>query len=283
MSTILVKIFATALTLSQVTVHPDAVKTAFDPATDTAEVARLLTEGCTQMRRAFDIEDVNLDDLIATAMDDPQAIAGDVKVLQGLSFGDLHLAYRQFCKDEAVEKPAVDLAEVIAYYNEALKDLPDHTTLKDLKLPRLSTVLDGNGERFAEIAAPDSRRIWVPLAAIPEHVRQRLRRGGRQALLRAPGRRRARRRPRLRRQPDAAGPAAGRLDDHAAGGEEPARRRRRHLRAQDARDGDRLAHRAQPVASRRSWSSISTRSISAAAPGASRWRRAAISANRRRT
>ncbi len=35
-------------------------------------------------------------------------------------------------------------------------------------------------------------------------------------------------------------------------------------------------------ASRRSSSSISTRSISAAAPGASRWRRAAISASRRR-
>ena len=26
------------------------------------------------MRRAFDIEDINLDDLIATAMEDPQAV-----------------------------------------------------------------------------------------------------------------------------------------------------------------------------------------------------------------
>ena len=66
------------------------------------------------MRRAFDIEDINLDDLIATAMDDPQAIAGDVKVLQGLSFGDLHVAYRQFCKDETVEPRRSISAEVIA-------------------------------------------------------------------------------------------------------------------------------------------------------------------------
>ena len=74
MSTILVKIFATALVLSQVTTQPEAVKTEFDPVRDQAEVVQLLRDGCTQMRKAFDIEDINLDDLIATAMDDPQAL-----------------------------------------------------------------------------------------------------------------------------------------------------------------------------------------------------------------
>jgi membrane carboxypeptidase/penicillin-binding protein len=172
MSTILVKIFATALTLSQVSVDPASVRTAFDPSREESEVTRLLKEGCAQMRRAFDIEDVNLDDLIATAMDDPQAVAGDAKFLQGLDLGELHLAYRQFCKNEAVERSAVDLTQVIAYYNEALADLPDHSGLKDLKLPQLSTVIDGNGARFAEIFEPDSRRVSVPLAAIPEHVRK---------------------------------------------------------------------------------------------------------------
>ena len=68
----ILQIFATALALSQVTTTPDAVKTQFDRTRDQEEVARLLGAGCTHMRKAFDIEDINLDELIATAMDDPQ-------------------------------------------------------------------------------------------------------------------------------------------------------------------------------------------------------------------
>ena len=110
MSAILVKIFATALALSQVTVQPDDGEDGLRSATATgAAVAQILKDGCAHMRRAFDIEDINLDDLIATAMDDPQAVAGDIKVLQGISFGDLHTAYRQFCKGETVEPSPVDL------------------------------------------------------------------------------------------------------------------------------------------------------------------------------
>ena len=172
MSTVLVKIFATALTLSQVAVHPETVKTSFDPELDRPEVVQILKDGCTHMRRAFDIEDINLDDLIATAMEDPKAVTGDVKILQGISFGDLHVAYRQFCKNEAVETSPVDLTEVIRYYNTAVADLPDHTKLKGLKLPGMSMVLDGKGARFAEVYEPDHRRVWVPLAAIPEPVQR---------------------------------------------------------------------------------------------------------------
>src|SRR3954470_19844946 len=125
MSAILVKIFATALTLSQVLVAPDMVKTSFDPVRDQGDVAQILKQGCTHMRRAFDIEDINLDDLITTAMDDPQAVTGDLKMLQGLSFNDLQASYRQFCKDEKVEPSPVDLGEVITYYNNAVAGLPD--------------------------------------------------------------------------------------------------------------------------------------------------------------
>jgi 1A family penicillin-binding protein len=171
MSSILVKIFATALTLGQVTAHPDAVKTAFDPVADRAAVEQILKDGCTHMRRAFDIEDINLDELIATAMEDPQAVAGDVKVLQGISFGDLHQSYRVFCKGEAVQAP-VDLGEVINYYNKAVADLPDHTKLKGLRLPGVSTVLDHEGRRFTEVFEPDHRRVWVPIADIPEVVQK---------------------------------------------------------------------------------------------------------------
>jgi len=172
MSAILVKIFATALTLSQVLVDPDTVRTNFDPARDREAVAQILKEGCTHMRRAFDIEDINLDDLIATAMDDPQAIAGDLKVLQGLSFNDLHASYRQFCKDEKVEPSPVDLGEVISYYNAAVAGLPDARQLKGLKLPGVSVILDANGKRFAEVFEPDHRRMSVSLSDIPRTVQQ---------------------------------------------------------------------------------------------------------------
>jgi 1A family penicillin-binding protein len=170
MESILVKIFATALTLSQVTTAPEAVKTQFDRTADQVAVAQLLHAGCTHMRKAFDIENIDLDGLITTAMDDPQAMTAEVKVFRGINFGDLLTAYRQFCKNEKVENPAVDLAEVIDFYNKALVNLPDHNKLKGMRLPGASTVLDGKGHRFAEVFEENQRRVWVPLSDIPEHV-----------------------------------------------------------------------------------------------------------------
>src|SRR5882757_7486461 len=140
MESLLVKIFALALALSQVTTTPDAVKTQFDRTRDQEEVARLLGAGCTHMRKAFDIEDINLDELIATAMDDPQAMTSENKAFRGINFVDLQTAYRQFCKNEKVPVPAVDLGEVIDHYNKAVADLPDHNKLKGLKLPGASGI-----------------------------------------------------------------------------------------------------------------------------------------------
>ena len=171
MEAVLVKMFATALALSQVTTAPEAVATRFDRVADQPAVTQLLRTGCTHMRKAFDIEDINLDDLIATAMDDPQAIAGESKAFRGIDFADLATAYRQFCKNETVAQPAVDLADVIDFYNKALTDLPDHNRLKGLKLPGASVVLDRKGERFAEVFEENQRRVWVVLSDIPEQVR----------------------------------------------------------------------------------------------------------------
>jgi penicillin-binding protein 1A len=124
------------------------------------------------MRKAFDIEDIKLDELIAIAMDDPQTGAGESKAFRGINFADLLTAYRQFCKNEQVPTPAVDLAEVIDFYNKALTDLPDHSKLKGLKLPGASVVLDRRGERFAEVFEENQRRVWVVLADIPEQVQK---------------------------------------------------------------------------------------------------------------
>src|SRR5215468_4138430 len=108
METILVKIFATALALSQVTTTPDAVQTQFNHVRDQEQVAQLLHAGCTHMRKAFDIEDVNLEELIATALEDPQE-AGENKMFRGINFADLQTAYRELCKNEKVAMPVVDL------------------------------------------------------------------------------------------------------------------------------------------------------------------------------
>jgi penicillin-binding protein 1A len=163
--------FGTALALSQITTAPDAVKTQFDRVQDQQQVAQILRSGCAHMRKSFDIEDINLDELIATAMDDPQAI-GENKAFHGINFADLLTAYRQFCKNEEVAVPAVDLGDVIDFYNKVAADLPDHTKLKGLELPGASIVLDRKGERFAEVFEENQRRVWVPLADIPEHVQK---------------------------------------------------------------------------------------------------------------
>ncbi|TDR85460.1 penicillin-binding protein 1A [Enterovirga rhinocerotis] len=172
MSTLLIKLFATALTFSQVTTRPDSIRTSFDPVRDQAAVSQSLTDGCTHLRKAFDVEDINVDELIATAMEDPKAVAGDTTMLKGLDFKDLELSYRQFCKGSPVERQVVDLGEVIRAYNEAMADLPDVAKLKGFRMPGASTVLDGQGERYTEIFPPDGRRAWVPLRDIPEIVRK---------------------------------------------------------------------------------------------------------------
>jgi penicillin-binding protein 1A len=172
MDALLVKIFATALTLSQVTTAPDQIKTEFDRVQDQGQVVQLLQAGCAHMRKAFDIEDLNLDDLISTAMEDPQGMTGGIAAFRGINFSDLFIAYKQFCKNEKVEKPAVDIGEVIGFYNKAVADLPDPGKLKNRKLPGATVVLDGKGARFAELFESDQRRVWVPLSDIPKLTQQ---------------------------------------------------------------------------------------------------------------
>ncbi|HKD29637.1 MAG TPA: transglycosylase domain-containing protein [Xanthobacteraceae bacterium] len=169
MDAILVKILAAFLTLSLVTTRPDAVKTQFDPERDRAEVTRVLRDGCAHMRKAFDIESIDLDDLIKTAMDDPQAISSEVKVLHGLKFNSLLAVYRQFCKNE--NNASVDLAEVIRFYNAAVADLPDPSRLKGGRIAESSGILDARGERFADLTE-SNRRVWVPLRDIPVPVQK---------------------------------------------------------------------------------------------------------------
>ncbi|HEY4774594.1 MAG TPA: transglycosylase domain-containing protein, partial [Xanthobacteraceae bacterium] len=170
MNPILIKIFATALAFSQVATRPDAIGLRFDPLEDRAAVVDLLRAGCAHMRKAFDIEDINLDELIATAMQDPQMVAGDIKAFKGVDFNDLHVTYRQFCKNERVDNSPLDIGAVIEFFNAAVADLPDDARLKNLRVAGGYAVLDRKNERYAEVY-PEHRRMWVALADIPEHVR----------------------------------------------------------------------------------------------------------------
>src|SRR5215469_3725095 len=171
MDLILVKIFATALALSQVTTQPQAIKTQFDPAKDQDEVVQILRSGCAHMKQAFEIESINLDDLIATALDDPKAVGAEIKAFHGLNFTDLNTAYHQFCKNEPITTPVVDMAQVIDFFNKAAADLPDQNILKGKRLPSMSVVLDGTGRDFANVFESGNRRVWISLADIPETVR----------------------------------------------------------------------------------------------------------------
>ena len=94
--------------------------------------------GCAHMRKAFDIEDINLDDLIGTALDDPQAMSRENKAFRGINFADLQTAY--FAR-------TTKRRCVIDHYNKAAADLPDHTKLKGIKPP-------GASDSQPELTAP---------------------------------------------------------------------------------------------------------------------------------
>ena len=172
MTTLLIKLFALALALGQVTTRPETVRTAFDAVRDRGEAAQILRDGCTHMRKSFGVEDLDLDELIETAMDDPQLANGQIAVFHGLDFKQLHDAYLQYCTNRSVGNSVVDLGEVIAFYNAAAADLPNEKSLAGLRLPERTSILDGKGRPFAEVYEPDNRRIVVDLADIPDHVQK---------------------------------------------------------------------------------------------------------------
>jgi penicillin-binding protein 1A len=171
MDMFLIKILAAFLALSQVTTRPDDINTRFDPVSDAAAVTRIMRDGCSHMRKAFDIESIDIDDLIKTAMDDPSSVSTEIKALHGLKFDDLIVVYRQFCKNEDVKDSPIDMGAVIRFYDEAMENLPDAARLKALRTAGPGGVIDGKGERFADLSE-SNRRIWISLQDIPLHVQK---------------------------------------------------------------------------------------------------------------
>src|SRR5215813_10387396 len=172
MESVLVKILAVVLALSQVSTRPDDVRTHFDAAADRARVVELLRAGCTHMRKVFEVEDLALDDLVETALSDPKILSSDIKAFHGINFRDLGATYRELCRNETPNPEPVNIADVIAFFNKAAADLPDHARLKGLHLASPSRVLDGKGAEFAELYEPGNRRVAVPLSQIPDFVQR---------------------------------------------------------------------------------------------------------------
>src|SRR5262249_42833072 len=151
METVLVKILAVVLALSQVSTRPDQVRTRFDRAADQAQVLALLRDGCTHMRKVFEVEDLALDDLVDTALADPKALTSDIKAFHGINFADRATTYRQLCKHETPDPSPIVLAPVTDFNDKAAAALPDHVRLKGLRLAPPSQVLAGRGAFSAEI------------------------------------------------------------------------------------------------------------------------------------
>ncbi len=172
MESVLVKVLAVVLALSQVSTRPDDVKTHFDSAADRAQVLDLLRAGCDHMRKVFKVENLPLDDLVETALADPQIATSKVKEFHGLNFADLDPTYRELCKNETPDPSPVDLAAIIDFYDKAAANLPDAARLKGLRLASPSEVLDARKAHFAEIYEAGNRRIAVPLAQIPQFVQR---------------------------------------------------------------------------------------------------------------
>ena len=230
MDTILVKIFATALALSEVTTQPQAVKTHFDPAQDQARWCRFCaTAAPICARRSISNPSISTS-LIATALDDPKALGADIKAFHGINFADLNTAYRQFCKNETVANAGGRPRPGHRRSSITPRPIcPTRRALKGRKLPSLSVVLDGKGGRFRRRVRAGQPARLGPARRRSGFRAKGLRRRRGPAFLPASRRRRARHHPRLHRQSRRAGPAAGRLDHHPAGGEEPPGRRGRDL------------------------------------------------------
>ncbi len=193
MNALMVKLMAIGITVTQVFTKPvDQIRVQFNPQTDEAAVHQILRDGCAYMMKQFGQEQIDLEPLFLMMIENTKAAQKKAKAESELdtelvpkkeeSFSerlsrqiDLDLmlkSYKFYCKNEASEGAGIQLAEVITFYNEVMKDLPDVKLLRGYKLPESTIVLDGNGQRFNEIFGDGNRRTHIPLSEIPEHVRK---------------------------------------------------------------------------------------------------------------
>lgn len=189
MNALVIKIMAVGLTLSQLFTKPiDQFHQQFNPASDQAEVASLLHDGCQFVTKEFGAEKIDFDLLFSMMIENIKAsqekVGGQAAAPQpdqkftstnltdSLDIPALYAAYKEFCKGEKVEDGKLDMGEIINYYNKTLADLPDPATLKGKRLPESTLILDRDGNRFSEIYADNNRRKWISIKDIPDTVQK---------------------------------------------------------------------------------------------------------------
>ncbi len=191
-----IQILAIGMTLTQLFTKPlEQFKPAFDPLKDQAEVHALLTEGCSFLTKEFSSESMDFDFFFTLMMGNAQkmkeateqekAEAEELakatgqsaqesfaeRIAKKLDIPQLHEVYKTYCKKEKIENSTLKIEQVIGFYNEALKNLPDHTKLKGKRLPEASILLDKDDVKFTEVYSDNNRRRWVPIGELPKHVK----------------------------------------------------------------------------------------------------------------
>lgn len=167
LSSALIKKMALALTVSQIFTRP-TVQPHFDPNADYNQVVQIMNDGCAHFRQVGIAHMPELKDM--KPEDIEQMIAAFSKM--GQDSGQLLSAYHLFCTNKAGADAKSMVSDIVNYYNDATKDLPDPEKLKHLDLPESSVVTDRGGKRFTEVYQDDNRRKWVSLKDIPEVVQK---------------------------------------------------------------------------------------------------------------
>jgi hypothetical protein len=109
---------------------------------DRAQVVQILRDGCAHMRQAFDIESINLNELISTALNDPKAVSADIKAFHGINFAGClplirdaaHNAHRM-----RIISTRLDIDRIYARRRAGLRhtsDMRTETCLRDRALRR---------------------------------------------------------------------------------------------------------------------------------------------------
>lgn len=175
------------LTVSQIFSKPvEQFKTHIDPQTGVPIAAQMLKEGCGILSAQIKDPRFNVELLLGAMVTDAETekqqaaklpknskapVTGD-KLLKKVDFAGLLNAYKLFCKGDTSVADKINLVEVINYYNSVYKNLKDVNSLKNLKLSEATMVMDAQGKPFNEMYGAANRRLVVPIAKIPAHVRQ---------------------------------------------------------------------------------------------------------------
>ena len=134
---------------------------------------QLLKDGCTHMRKAFDIEDLNLDALIDTAMEDPKTVAGEIRAFRGINFDDLFVAYKQFCGNEPVDtRDLRHQAGDRVLQQRRRRTCPITTSSRTSSCPAPASCSTARARSSPSCSNPTSAASGCRSAQIPEYVQQ---------------------------------------------------------------------------------------------------------------